>query len=213
MDKHSKLVEEMVAKAHNPELAKDHKVYILFDDGDFVITKAGELLWCRTLHLVEPGFGVNFGAFPVSHGDQTCAFVTEEDGRRIMEIMEREYQTITGKPVPSKKERHQSKLRAWKVDTVTRKEYEKALRKRTDLLDKLRPLEFSIDLWESAIKSVEKSGKPTDGVVRVEVFMGGNAMVTMKNQEKHEYQFTQDEEETDERLRLESETQNKQNNE
>jgi hypothetical protein len=106
-------IQEMVAKAHNPALADRDPglVFLIFDDGELSLTKCGPLLWQRSVHLVEHGLGVSFGIFPVSYGEHTCAFVTEEDGKKIREQMRKEYPKITGRKTPSEQALHLKYMR------------------------------------------------------------------------------------------------------
>lgn len=45
----------LLAQHHKPELAKrEGLVYQVWHDGEITLQKCGPLLWCRSLHSIEP---------------------------------------------------------------------------------------------------------------------------------------------------------------
>jgi len=83
---HSELVERLLSK-HNPSLAKEAgMVYVLFLDGEIVLTKCGELLWQRGLHLmmgaVAPRMIVENDRFP-KYSEHSYIFCTKEDAEML----------------------------------------------------------------------------------------------------------------------------------
>ncbi len=106
------LRQEIVA-AHNPKLAKEPcktHVYLLFDDGEISMTKAGSLLFQRTMHMQSYGLGQAYPSsceglkLPVEFPEKMAAgygyaFVTREDAarlaRRIFEFFGKENLTVS----------------------------------------------------------------------------------------------------------------------
>lgn len=93
-------LEALIKQCHdqglNDNCLSGSHVYILFDDGEVVMTKGGELLWRRNLHQSLPPCVPPFGPYETwpLHRDMPgasrrvgFAFVTFEDAKRIRQGM------------------------------------------------------------------------------------------------------------------------------
>lgn len=80
-------LKEMISIASNDELSKIDAahVHLVFDDGEIVCTKGGNLLFHRTLHCHEEGGPVTVSKeiFPHEMAGHGYAFVSREDARLI----------------------------------------------------------------------------------------------------------------------------------
>lgn len=85
----------MIQKAHNPELAKQEgMVYQLWQDGELTVTKSGELLGLRNLHMIEAGFIRKPEMYSkwmhvmVPDGENAFIYCAKEDAYAIREVMQ-----------------------------------------------------------------------------------------------------------------------------
>jgi hypothetical protein len=83
-----KALEELkkdILAAHDEKLAESGMVYILFADGEISLTKAGSLLWQRTLHMLSPGVkDLKLPIeFPASCSGFGLIFTTHETAKKL----------------------------------------------------------------------------------------------------------------------------------
>jgi len=83
-------VRKVIAKVSNPDLAKSpDMVYQVWEDGEITLQKCGELLWQRTLHMMEAGFRDRKVPLEwmTSNGDHAYIFCTHEDAMTVRDMI------------------------------------------------------------------------------------------------------------------------------
>lgn len=78
---------------HQPELGdiESGQVYILFNDGEIVLTKCGSLLWQRGMHIMEMGYeqigqayvAIPKDSWPAHYGEFGYIFCTSEQAKML----------------------------------------------------------------------------------------------------------------------------------
>ncbi len=94
----------LIEASHDPKLADEDMVTMVWNDGEITAQKAGELLWQRTLHQLypplEPAVSISMPCLYNSKKCTSFAFVTDDAALQIRSLMARAMDTSDASAAP-----------------------------------------------------------------------------------------------------------------